>query len=69
MDTSTPTAPRTEALALTLREAAAALGLSPRTIWSLANRRALPVVRVGRRLLFPRDALLRWLERQAEVRS
>jgi len=49
-------------LLLDIRAAAKALGVSTRTIWTLAHRRGLPHVRIGRRLLFPVDGLKRWIE-------
>lgn len=35
-------------LLLTERQAARSLGVSPRTVWGLADRGQLPVVRIGR---------------------
>lgn len=40
-------------LALSVPEAAAALGLSPRSVWQLIADGALPVRRVGKRVLVP----------------
>ncbi len=48
-------------LALTLRQAAMAIGLSERTLWSLANSKQVPCVHIGRRLLFPVHELQEWL--------
>lgn len=45
-------------------EAAALLGLSVWTLYDLARRRAIPHVRVGRRVLFRRTSLLAWLDQQ-----
>lgn len=55
----------TEKLVLNAREAAEALGLSLPTFYVLAGRPDFPVVRVGRRLLVPVDALRAWLRREA----
>ncbi|MCS7047344.1 MAG: helix-turn-helix domain-containing protein [Gemmataceae bacterium] len=57
-------------LALRPREAAQALGISPRTLWALtAPRGPIPCVRIGhgrrRSVLYPVDALRRWLSQQA----
>lgn len=39
------------------REAAAMLGVSPRSIWSMAASGELPCVRIGRRKLYAIDSL------------
>ncbi|MEP0846206.1 MAG: helix-turn-helix domain-containing protein [Phycisphaerae bacterium] len=52
-------------LALSAREAAAALGISARTLWTLANRGAIPSVKLGARRLYPVEALREWLAEQA----
>lgn len=36
------------------------------TAYNLVNQRSFPTVRVGRRILIPRDAFERWLEAQTE---
>ena len=54
-------------LALSLREASAALGLSPRFLWALARDRRIPCIRIGSRLLFPRHELMRWLSEQSRL--
>lgn len=61
-----------ESLALRPREAAKALGISPRTLWGLtAPRGPIPCVRVGvgkrRAVLYPTAELQAWLSRQAEA--
>jgi excisionase family DNA binding protein len=58
-------------LALRLQEAAKLLNISPRCLWTLAKQGRIPCVRVGngrqrQLLLFPVDALRRWLEQQAQ---
>ncbi|MBN2580959.1 MAG: helix-turn-helix domain-containing protein [Pirellulales bacterium] len=58
-------------LALRPREAAKALGISPRTLWGLtAPRGPIPCARVGsgkrRTVLYPTADLQAWLSRQAE---
>jgi len=50
---------------LDVEDVAALLRLAPRTIYNLAERRALPVQRVGRRLRFSPSAIERWLAQQA----
>ena len=43
-------------------EAARLLGISPRTAWKLIDKRELPAVRVGRRVLVHRAKLEQWAE-------
>ena len=52
-------------LALRPAEAARALGLSERTLWTLADAGTVPSVRVGKLRLFPVAVLQRWLIAQA----
>lgn len=59
-------------LALRPREAAKALGISPRTLWGLTQPRGpIPCVRIGRgkrqTVLYPLTDLQAWLSRQAEA--
>ena len=49
------------ALAVNLRQAAALLGVSDRTVWSLVQRREIPHLRLGKRLLFRPESLRAWL--------
>lgn len=55
-------------LALRPREAAKALGVSERTLWSWTGDGLIPCVRVGasRTVLYPVDMLRRWLEEQVK---
>ena len=46
---------------LTAREAAALLRLGRDSLYAAANRGEIPHRRVGRRMLFSREALLAWL--------
>lgn len=52
---------------LTLREAAAFLRLSERSLYDLARGRRVPAAQVGGKWLFPRALLERWLNAQAET--
>ena len=58
-------------LALRPREAAKALGISPRLLWQLTHDGVIPCVRVGsgkrRTVLYPTADLQAWLTRQAEA--
>jgi excisionase family DNA binding protein len=53
-------------LALRPREAAKALGVSERTLWSWTQQGRVPCKRIGKAVLYPVDALRRWLDEQAE---
>ena len=47
---------------VTVPELAEGLRTSPKAVYTMVERNMLPgVVRIGRRLLFRRDALLQWL--------
>ena len=59
-----------ESLALRPREAAKALGISPRLLWQLTHDGVIPSVRVGngkrQTVLYPTATLQAWLIRNAE---
>lgn len=59
--------PTTPCLSLRLREAAAALGVSDRTLWEWTQRGDVPHIRRGGVVLFPVDGLRRWLDEQAKA--
>lgn len=66
---SVPAIPPTT-LALRPREAAKALGISERMLWSLtAPRGTIQSVRVGSCVLYPVTGLQAWLDRQAQATS
>lgn len=46
--------------------AAAFLGVDRKTIYDYAHRGEIPHQRLGKRMLFSRDALLHWLGRSAD---
>lgn len=58
-----------QSLALRPREAAKALGISPRLLWQLTHDGEIPCVRVGsgkrRTVLYPTADLQAWLTRRA----
>ncbi len=64
---TTTTAPDTAPprLALRPREAAAALGIGQRLLWTLTNTGELPHVRLGRAVVYPVDALRAYLAERA----
>jgi excisionase family DNA binding protein len=57
--------PMPDRLALSVEEAGALLGMSRDLVYDLVNRRELPSVRLGRRLVVPRKALEALLDERA----
>jgi excisionase family DNA binding protein len=55
-------------LALRPREAARAIGVSARTLWTLTKRREVPFVKLGTVVLYPVALLQEWLEKRAKER-
>lgn len=53
-------------LALRPREAAAALGIGERLLWSKTNAGEIPHLKIGKAVVYPVEALNRWLLEQAE---
>jgi len=52
-------------LLLSSQEAAAALSICQKTLWSITRPRGdLPCVRIGRRVLYAVDELRRWIDAQ-----
>jgi excisionase family DNA binding protein len=51
-----------EPLVFTADELAALLGVDRKTVYDGASRGVIPCRRLGRRVLFPRVAIERWLE-------
>jgi len=63
-DTSRTTGDRPRLL-LPAREAAAALSICEKTLWSMTQPRGdLPCVRIGRRVLYDQRDLLKWIDAQ-----
>ena len=56
----------TRPMALDAKQAAQALNISTRKLWELTNRKMVPHVRIGRRVLYPADQLKAWLDGQTE---
>ena len=52
-----------ERLCLTVSEAAAMLGISRNFAYELVKQKQLPVIKFGKRLLIPRAALAKMLEK------
>ena len=57
----------TPALALRPRDAAKALGISPRKLWQLTKDGVIPSLKAGRTVLYPTAELQAWLSREAEA--
>lgn len=57
-----------ERLTMTVDELKEALGCGRRQAYELANRADFPSIRLngGKKILIPRDAFLRWLDKQTE---
>lgn len=59
--------PRGRGALLRVAEAAELLGVSRTTMYQLVSANAVPVVRIGRLVRVPHDALLRWIDAQART--
>jgi len=55
-----------EKLTMTAAEAAKALGVCMRTLWTYTARGEIPAMRIGRKVLYPRAVIEQWLCRTAE---
>jgi len=49
-------------LSMRPKDAARAIGISERTLWSLAKRGEIPYARIGGCVVYPTAAILTWLE-------
>ncbi len=58
--------PLSERAGLTTAEAAAMLGVGMRTMYNLVHRADFPKLRLGNKIVIPRQGLLHWVEKQAE---
>ena len=59
----------TPRLALRAKDAAAALSISPRLLWSWTNQGKIPCVRFGRSVRYPVAALEAWLAEQSGMKK
>ena len=55
-----------EKLILSVEDLQQVLGIGRHTAYDLVNRTDFPTIRLGRKILVPRDALMRWLDRQTQ---
>ena len=60
-----PTSDTTPRLALRPKDAAKALGIGPRLLWSMTNRGEIPHIKLGKAVLYPVAVLERWLADRA----
>ena len=54
-------------LTLTVKETAAALGVSENKVYDLVHQQQIPFIRLGRLIKIPRHGLEVWLESQSRV--
>ena len=54
-----------EKVMLTVPEAARILRIDKVTVYKLAKSNGFPALRIGRRVLIPREALMRWIEAES----
>ena len=52
---------------LSVEEMATFLGISRVGAYNLAHAKGFPTLRVGKRILVPRDQFLQWMDRQMEA--
>lgn len=55
-----------EKLTMNVADLQQALGIGRAQAYELVNRADFPTIRLGRKILIPRDAFLRWLDKQTE---
>ena len=55
-----------EKLTMNVSDLQQALGIGRAQAYELVNRADFPAIRLGRKILIPRDAFLRWLDKQTE---
>lgn len=53
-------------LTLNAREAAEVLRISKSKVYELAQSESFPAIRIGKRVVIPRDKLIQWMNAQAE---
>lgn len=55
-----------EKLTLTVSDIQQALGIGKNHAYELVNRADFPAIRLGRKIIVPREAFIRWLNAQTE---
>jgi excisionase family DNA binding protein len=58
-----------EPLLWNARQAAKALGISDRTLFTLTKSGDVPHIRIGRRIMYPRTSLVEWIEQRSAGRN
>ena len=53
-------------LTLNAREAAGVLRISKSKVYELAQSESFPAIRIGKRVVIPRDKLIQWMNAQTE---
>ena len=56
-------------LLLTVREAAKALSVCEKTLWTMTKNGEIPVIRMGRAVRYPLDGLRQWISEKSEKSS
>lgn len=64
MPAKTPSVAQVDPLLVTSSQAAKALSMSPRTLWTLTNSGEIPCVRFGRAVRYDPDDLKAWIRAQ-----
>lgn len=57
-----------ERMTLTIPDLQQALGIGRDAAYALANRADFPAIRVGKKIIVPRDAFQRWLDGQTAAK-
>lgn len=52
-------------LLLSVREAATAMGICEKTLWTLTQTGEIPVIRIGRAVRYPVDGLREWIQKKS----
>ena len=53
-------------LLLSVRDAAKALSVCEKTLWTLTQKGQIPVIRIGRAIRYPVDGLRVWIQKESE---
>ena len=53
-------------LLLSVREAATAMGICEKTLWTLTQKGEIPVVRIGSAVRYSVDGLREWIQKKSE---
>ena len=56
-------------LMLTVLDVAAVLGISRAGAYELVRSNGFPILKIGNRIVIPKDKLLLWIEKQCGVKS